>query len=148
MILISHRGNLIGPDPKRENSISYIQEALDKGYNVEIDIWVENNKLWLGHDLPQYFVNKMWLVLNKKQLWIHCKNIEAINYFSDISLLKVFNYFWHENDTLTLTSKNYIWAYPGKQPIKNSIAIMPEINNDDISQCLGVCSNYIQNYKK
>ena len=48
---------------------------------------------------------------------------------------------------MTLTSKSYIWAYPGKQPIKNSIAVMPEIHNDDISQCLGVCSDYIQNYK-
>jgi hypothetical protein len=24
---------------------------------------------------------------------------------------------------------------------------MPEIYNDDISQCLGICSDYVQNYK-
>jgi len=145
MVLISHRGNLTGPEPERENSQTYIQEALDKGFNVEIDVWVTNNEIYLGHDGPQYHINKTWLYLHKKYLWIHCKNIEAINYFS--SKLKLFNYFWHENDTLTLTSKNYIWAYPGKQPINNSIAVMPEINSDDTSQCLGVCSDYIQNYK-
>jgi len=145
MILISHRGNLVGSNPQKENSQEYIQEALDKGFDVEIDIWVIDDKIYLGHDNPQYNVEEIWLQLHKKHLWVHCKNIEAVNYFS--SKLKLFNYFWHENDTLTLTSKNYIWAYPGKQPIKNSIAVMPEINSDNISQCLGVCSDYIQNYK-
>jgi hypothetical protein len=58
------------------------------------------------------------------------------------------NYFWHEEDTVTLTSFNWIWAYPGKQPIKGSIAVMPEINNDDISEAGGICSDFIKNYKK
>ena len=49
---------------------------------------------------------------------------------------------------ITLTSKNYIWAYPGKQPIKNSIAVLPEIYQDNLSECLGVCSDYIENYNK
>lgn len=146
MILISHRGNINGKIPDKENNLEYINNALHLGYDVEIDVWVEDNKLWLGHDFPQYNVDKVWLLSHKNNLWIHCKNIEAINYFS--TKLKSFNYFWHDNDTLTLTSKNHIWAYPGKQPIKNSIAVMPELNNDDISQCLGVCSDYIQNYKK
>jgi hypothetical protein len=145
MVLISHRGNLTGSNPGRENSQTYIQEALDKGFNVEVDVWVLDNEIYLGHDNPQYYVDRTWLYLHKNDLWIHCKNIEAIIYFSN--KLKLFNYFWHENDTLTLTSKKYIWAYPGKQPIKNSIAVMPEINNDDVSQCLGICSDYIQNYK-
>jgi hypothetical protein len=146
MKLISHRGNLIGPNPERENSQLYIQEALDKGFDVEIDVWVIDNIIYLGHDKPQYVIEEIWLQLYKKYLWIHCKNTNAVNYFA--SKLKLFNYFWHENDTLTLTSKNHIWAYPGKQPIKNSIAVMPEIYYDDVSQCLGICSDYVQNWKK
>ena len=59
-----------------------------------------------------------------------------------------FNYFWHETDTLTLTSKGYIWVYPGKQIVKNSIAVLPEIFNDNISECVGICSDNIKNYKK
>jgi hypothetical protein len=145
MKLISHRGNLTGPNPEKENSIPYIQEALNKGFDVEIDIWVIDDKIYLGHDKPQYLIEEIWLYLHKRHLWIHCKNINAIYYFT--SKLKLFNYFWHENDTLTLTSKGYIWAYPGKQSIKNSIAVMPEIYHDDTSQCLGICSDYIQNYK-
>ena len=79
------------------------------------------------------------------KLWIHCKNIEAVIFFSECEY--DFNYFWHENDTITLTSTKKIWAFPGKQPIKNSIAVMPELFKDDISKCLGICSDYISNYK-
>jgi len=37
-------------------------------------------------------------------------------------------------------------AYPGKQPIKDSIAVMPELYNDDLSLCIGICSDYISKY--
>ncbi len=145
MILISHRGNLTGSDPEKENSQDYIQKALDNGYDVEIDVWVIDNKIFLGHDKPQHPIQEIWLYLHKKNLWLHCKNVNAINYFND--KLNSFNYFWHEKDTLTLTSQKYIWAYPGKQPIKNSIAVMPELYDENISQCIGICSDYIKNYK-
>jgi hypothetical protein len=145
MILISHRGNINGPNPARENSPYYVMEAIVMGYNVEIDVWLIDGTLFLGHDEPQYKIDISWIDDRSYKLWIHCKNTEALSFFNkhyyDI------NYFWHENDTATLTSKKYIWAYPGKQPIKNSIAVMPEINNDDISKCKGVCSDYIKNYK-
>jgi hypothetical protein len=77
-------------------------------------------------------------------LWIHCKNIEAVEWFN---MLNSYHYFWHEEDTLTLTSMNVIWAYPGKQPIKGSIAVMPEIHNDNLDECIGICSDYINDYK-
>jgi hypothetical protein len=60
----------------------------------------------------------------------------------------LYRIFWHENDTVTLTSTNMIWAHPGKQPISESIAVMPEINNDDTTKCIGICSDYIKNYDK
>jgi hypothetical protein len=145
MKLISHRGNLIGPNSERENSPLYLQEALDKGFDVEVDLWLIDDKLYLGHDEPQYLIGHSWLTQFLYRLWVHCKNPEAIVYLQEN--YPQINYFWHQEDTLTLTSKKYIWVYPGKQPIKDSIAVMPEIYNDDISQCLGICSDYIQNYK-
>ncbi len=42
---------------------------------------------------------------------------------------------------------NVIWAYPGKQPIKGSIACMPEFDNDNVLLCKGICSDHIQYYK-
>lgn len=148
MILISHRGNITGSQPKTENHPDYIMDAINKGYNVEIDVWY-TDKFMLGHDNPQYEFPFDLLEKFYTKLWLHCKNIMALVKLKEIDpIASKLNYFWHEEDTVTLTSKNHIWAYPGKQPIKNSIAIMPEMYNDDISQCIGICSDYISNYNK
>ncbi len=148
MKLISHRGNISGPNPQKENHPNYILNALNKGYEVEIDVWY-TNKFMLGHDKPQYEFPFDLLEKFYTKLWVHCKNIEAIvKLKNNPELNSRLNYFWHENDTVTLTSKGYIWAYPGKQPINNSIAVMPEINNDNITQCKGICSDYIEKYKQ
>lgn len=145
MILISHRGNIDGKFESYENEPNYIDLAISKGYDVEVDIWSIEGLLLLGHDRPQYGITQHWLNERHDKLWIHCKNIEAIEWFN---MIRSFNYFWHQDDIVTLTSKQYIWAYPGNQPIRNSIAVMPEICNDDLTQCKGICSDHIQDYKK
>lgn len=144
MILIAHRGNINGPNPERENSKYYIMEAVAMGYDVEIDVWLREGKIYLGHDEPLYQIELDWLEQYAKKLWIHCKNVDIFLYLKDINSLNVF---WHENDTLTLTTQQKVWAYPGKQPIKGSIAVMPEWFNDNIDGCEGVCSDYIIKYK-
>jgi hypothetical protein len=144
MILISHRGNIDGPNKKKENSPSYIGDAINAGYEVEIDVWMVEGVLLLGHDEPQYGVTQQWFNSRFDKLWIHCKNIEAMEWFN---MIDGFNYFWHEEDTVTLTSRGAIWAYPGKQPIRGSIAVMPEIHNDNLDNCIGICSDYISIYK-
>ena len=145
MILISHRGNINGRFEYLENEPTYIDLAIKKGYDVEVDVWCINNIIYLGHDEPQYSVDFKWFRDRINKLWVHCKNVESVILFKECGY--PVNYFWHENDTITLTSLTHIWAYPGKQPIKNSIAVMPEINNDDVTNCLGVCSDLIENYK-
>ena len=63
--------------------------------------------------------------------------------------LKSIHYFWHENDKITLTSRNIIWAYPGNQPISQSIAVMPELNEEtQLFNSLGICSDKIFYYKE
>ena len=149
MILISHRGNINGKIVERENQPQYIDEAINLEYDVEIDVWGVDGELFLGHDEPQYPIDFDWLKERSSNLWIHCKNIDALLYFTDIDYsLELFNYFWHETDTVTLTSENWIWAFPGKQPINGSIAVLPEIYNDDVSEAAGVCSDFIEKYKK
>ena len=141
MILISHRGNINGPNEVRENSPYYIMEALAMGFDVEVDVWFIDGKFWLGHDEPQYKTDYKFL-MNEK-LWCHAKNLDALFEMKKYAI----HYFWHETDTVTLTSKNYVWAYPGKQPIKGSIACLPEIENDNVLLCKGICSDYIKLYK-
>lgn len=145
MILISHRGNINGRLESYENKPTYIELAIKQGYDVEVDVWYKDKILYLGHDKPDYGIDFRWFRDRINKLWIHCKNIEAVVYFKECEY--EFNYLWHQEDDITLTSYNYIWAYPGKQPIKNSIAVMPEIYKDDVSKCIGICSDYIQKYK-
>ena len=54
MKLISHRGNIDHINPSHENSPDYIQEAINKSFDVEVDCWVTNHTLYLGHDKPDY----------------------------------------------------------------------------------------------
>lgn len=146
MILIAHRGNVNGRFESWENEPTYIDLAIKKGYDVEVDIWFKDNMLWLGHDKPDYGIDFRFIRDRISKLWVHCKNVEAVVYFKECGY--PVNYFWHEEDTLTLTSHNHLWVYPAKQPILNSIAVMPELHNDDVSQCLGICSDYIEKYKQ
>jgi len=143
MRLISHRGNINGPNPERENHIDYIQEALDKGYDVEIDVWISGTSIYLGHDSPEIKIHLPWIIERSDKLWIHCKNISAMVYLKEYEELNVF---WHETDKITLTSKSFIWAFPGMQPINKSIAVLPEMYNESVDKCWGVCSDYIVNY--
>ena len=146
MILISHRGNINGPLPQHENRPSYIHYALSQGYDVEIDIWFKNNKFYLGHDEPSYEINAP--LLATPGFWCHAKNIEAIIEMKRLNVDESYDihFFWHEEDKVTLTSKNYIWAYPGVNA-KGSIAVMPEIHNDNTNNRIGICSDYIEKYK-
>ena len=145
MKLIAHRGNTTGKFESYENEPNYIDKAIKEGYDVEVDVWYKDNILFLGHDKPDYGVDFRWFRDRGTRLWIHCKNVEALILFKGCGY--DLNYFWHENDTITLTSKNYIWAYPGKQPIMHSIAVMPELYGDDVKSCLGVCSDKIKDYE-
>lgn len=146
MILISHRGNINGRMQHWENDPNYIDLAISKGYDVEVDIWYKDDILWLGHDKPHYGIDLKWFIDRKSKLWIHCKNVDSLFYLKNIN--QDFNYFWHQEDDVTITSKGFFWTYPGKQLTKNSIAVMPEIKqfeNLDIS--IGICSDFIENYK-
>lgn len=144
MKLISHRGNLSGPNPEVENSPSYIKEALYYGFDVEIDVWLVDDYFYLGHDKPIYRVSESFLTTEK--LWCHAKNIPAL-----VTMLKnpLIHCFWHQEDDVVLTSKKYLWTYPGKKIAdSDAIAVVPErVENWDISKAVGVCSDYINKYK-
>ena len=144
MILISHRGNINGKNKNRENSIEYISEALNLGFDVEIDVWYKDGEWFLGHDDPENYVVLDFLKNDK--LWCHAKNIEALNkmlYYPQIHC------FWHQEDDVTLTSRNFIWTYPGKPLTESSIVVLPELNSKTTilpPNIFGVCSDYILNY--
>lgn len=143
MIIISHRGNIDGRVPDLENHPNYVLDAVTAGYNVEVDLWYVHSKLYLGHDEPQYEIDSSFLY--RAPLWIHAKSIDAAYY---LTVHKSLNWFFHDQDDCVLTSKGYLWTYPGKQLTPHSIAVMPERVKEpyDISLCYGICTDYPQKY--
>ena len=140
MIKISHRGNLLGKTDY-ENTPDYIMNAIEEGFDVEIDVWYRYNNFYLGHDYPQFKIDIQFLVNNK--LWCHAKNYEALS----LMLKNNIHCFWHQEDTFTITNKGFIWQYPSDIIYDNSIFLFPEnYKNVDCSGVLGICSDFIINY--
>ncbi len=126
MILISHRGNLNGRNPKLENTPQYIEEAL-KLFDVEIDLRFKSGSLWLGHDEPDIPVDERWLLKNGDKLWIHCKDIQSILLLKNLdSNGEKLNYFGHTQDEFVLTSKNNLFCTPSEELNEDCLLVMPE----------------------
>ena len=145
MKLISHRGNLNGPNPEQENHPDYIWDAIRAGFDVEIDVWWVDGKFKLGHDEPQYDFPFDLIKNHSSKIWIHCKNMDALSKLNELDPNGTyFNYFSHDQDLGVLTSKGYIWS---TNLYDRGILVMPEVfNKQPIETTFGVCSDYIQNY--
>ena len=146
MRFISHRGNVCGPDEDKENHPDYLRKALDEGWEVEVDVWLENGELVLGHDEPLYGIEVGFL--QDSRVWCHCKNLGAL---VRLEREQDIHYFSHHADPYTLTSAQYIWVYPGNPvPRARGILVMPETCplEQKLRECAGVCSDYIVEYKE
>ena len=144
MIIISHRGNINGPVPDKENRPSYIDCAIGNGYHVEVDIRSINGELWLGHDEPQYKIDHNWLNKRRDYLWIHCKNVEAAHE------CWAYHSFCHTSDPFTYTSTGKIWIHDLSQTI-DSDTIIPLISLEDISKPItgapfAICTDYPRHF--
>lgn len=140
MKIISHRGNIRGPVPDKENRPSYIDSAIGNGYDVEVDIRSINGELWLGHDEPQYKIDHNWLNKRRHYLWIHCKNVEAAHE------CWAYHSFCHTSDPFTYTTTGKIWLHDLSQKIDND-TIIPLISMDDINKHVNgnpyaICTDY------
>ena len=145
MIYISHRGNIDGRQPDLENNPTYISKALMEGYDVEIDFWLIDGKMMLGHDEPQYGISRRFLI--NPFMWLHAKNQEAFELIVEHNLRG----FWHTTEDFVLTTKGHIWTYPGNPLLKNSIAVLPETVDysiEDLKICVAICSDNIERYKE
>ena len=111
-----------------ENNPNYICNTIEQGFDVEVDVWITDN-IYFGHDGPDYKCSMNFLVSRADKLWIHCKNLRALEILNGIRSLNVF---WHQKDDYTLTSKGYIWTYPNKSVCEKSVIVTR--NHQDISR--------------
>lgn len=101
MKIYAHRGNVAGPNPERENTISHINEALASGYCVELDVSLSLGELYLGHDFTrlQEKVEKIWL--ENSRFLVHCKTLDTFLLLSKFSNI---HSFYQEDDSVALST--------------------------------------------
>ena len=100
---------------------------------------MENNPLYIDKAIER-----------ASYLWIHAKDIQALHSLTQQA--SSFNVFWHQDDFYTITTKGFIWTYPGHTLTPDSICVMPErfeglYSKDELTSCSGVCTDFIEKYK-
>jgi len=122
MIVISHRGNLDGPKPDRENRVTYLEAALAAGFDVECDVWLVKDKLYLGHDTPGELAPQA--LLANPRCWVHAKNAQALGPLLELKV----HCFFHDQDRATLTSQQWVWCLVGHYlPGARCVCLLPEV---------------------
>jgi hypothetical protein len=145
MKIFAHRGNLDGNSGGNENKPIYLLKAIEKGFGVEVDVWVKEDKIYFGHDEPEYEVDKEFIDKISPNAIFHAKNVEALNWLQESK----HHYFWHNQDDYTMSSRGIVVVYPGKKPPSyGSIISLPELHDQDpySSKCYGVITDYPFNY--
>ena len=142
MKIISHRAKFNGSSLS-ENSVKAINKSLDIGYEVEVDVL--GNKegyLALGHDKPEEKISKTYL--SNPKIWVHAKNQYALEVLHGTDI----NYFYHDNDSFTVTSKGFNWVHINSfSTINNAIYCaftIEQLNKlQEIIKCpMGVCTDF------
>lgn len=159
-LIISHRCNLNGPDPKTENTIEAIQKCIQARVDIELDIWYTNGKFFLGHEGPTTEFNPFIFDFGDSRIWFHCKSIETMDilykqhfhFWEGQNWGNQYRLFFHDKDDMTLTSNQEFWTYPGRKLYSNSIAVMPEYQNYEYRSYVsklfleekikGICSDF------
>lgn len=139
---ILHRGLLNGPNKEKENKEDELWKRINEGWDIEVDLWLHEDNIWLGHDKPECLLHNSRLI-ELPCVWVHCKNIGMLTYMRNNN--PGASYFSHNTDDAVLTSNGYIWCYPGNQAGIHSIIVMPERNIEmviDVSLIGGICSDY------
>jgi hypothetical protein len=145
LIFISHRGNLNGINSESENKPDYIDACLNQGFDCEIDLRIENGVPHLGHDTPDYAVDKKWLMERSENIWIHVKEYAALIWLMDN--IPTAKFFCHESDRYTLVSNGYIWCHDLDNRMTNR-CVIPLLSKESVESYRqygfgAVCSDYI-----
>jgi hypothetical protein len=139
MILISHRGNLKGPNLLLENSPEQIDLAIQNGLIVEVDLRVIENNFWLGHDTANYLVSENWILNRKNSLVIHSKDLITSDFLAEFN--DTLNWFYHTDEDVVLTSKGWLWCYPGIY-LSNGITVIKDNSTLFPKKVKGICTDY------
>jgi len=153
--VIAHRGLLNGPSSEKENNIKIILSNIKEYPNIinELDIWIDSEEIYVGHDYKKKIIEPKILYENSKNLILHIKGIKLIsekslNLFNNV--LNNCHYFTHQEDDFVITNRGWIWSHPRNGFVKNTICVLPEeiesidlaIKKNKFKNLHGICTDY------
>ena len=146
MILISHRGNINGVEGK-ENHPDYIDRAIEKGYDVEIDVRQDNRTgYYLGHEQMKHHLEKSGLIGLKQNLSRPAQDFGSL----EILLILVLRVFYHDKELHTIIGNTQvIWSHNIEEASQNSIIPLLELDKLQVwkdmidEDVYGICSDYV-----
>lgn len=108
MRIISHRGNLTGPQGRADGLA--MARALGLGFDVEVDVRALGGKIWLGHDdptdpLPEFMLSNE----NISRVWYHAKDFRVMSLLPRAAIA-----FSHDADDFATVNcdRRLIWVHP------------------------------------
>ena len=153
--IIAHRGLLNGPSSEKENNLENIKSNIKKYPELinELDIWIDSNHIYIGHDYPKNKIQFKILYENSKNLILHIKGVNLISPKGVKMFNKILNnchYFTHQEDDFVITNKGWIWSHPRNGFVKNTICVLPEkiealdsaIKKIEFNSLYGICTDY------
>ena len=114
MIVISHRGNLTGPDG--DCRYDKVRRALDLGFDVELDVRSRDGELFVGHDRMLYPLSDLTLTEREaSRVWFHAKDWRAAAAVGASGRLC----FCHGDEESAFVANGYghvLWMHPRVNP--------------------------------
>jgi hypothetical protein len=142
LVLISHRGNIDGVDEAQENTPSYIQAALKKGFAVACDVIAAHGAFLLP--TQSGYQPLPYALLSNPQMWFLATDGITLDALCAVNAHAV-----PVSAPVALTSVHYLWCMPGADLTTRAIAVFPEYAEAgwlESAEPAGVCSNEISRY--
>ncbi len=146
MTIIANNGNLKGPC-EFSGTQKQIELAIKTGFDVKIDITLQDNGFFSGNP-PEHKIELDFLRKNVNSLWLHCRNIEALDFFNTDG--GDFNCFWLQYDDYAFTSHQYLLVPPSMTiPKEYGVALHPELDEFwSLKDAWGILTDYPSEYNK
>lgn len=141
---IYHRGNSRRA-PAVENDPVRLSTIVAAGGHVEVDVWLHEGVVFVGHDAPATVVDWSWLVDIASRALIHCKDgatfVGLRTWFAERGIEA--DLFYHTTEDYALSTGGKIIVYPGQPLFPNCLSMMPESVGREATgePCAEICSD-------
>lgn len=159
--IIAHRGNIDGPHPELENAPGYLEDAVNHGFDIEVDVrilsdgynapvpsnpdWLDYD-LFLGHDRPIWRMQQPGIARFIEKYggvcWFHAKDPFTFRQFRLHPLRP--RVFFHDRDLITAVSNSdYLWGLPEAGGIHDLIVMNADaVRFPENGLVAGLCTDW------